>query len=557
MSSWSEFLANVTTPLPAYAPAPAPVTPAPAPAPAPAVEPILSNRHLLLVESIDTISKTEIAASKYDDVDVIYVTRETLYEVYDQMAAYKTTWRSVNLLFHGSASLDDQSISIFGMKMSMNRNIMMKDPQVQGMARFISAISLMAHDSVYIYTCAVGIADGLKELCIHLDEVCGLTNGIFLSTNNTGQPPSGDWRIEWGTKRGFLVDGLHDNEIEHAQNDLFRDISKLTFELANTPSNSIINVTNGLSLGNTVQKYKIGQIVWRNIGKGIEYYMIRAIKGKIPVSNATTNTNEQVYCIRVCLGVFYKSSSKFYVDTLTFNEQATGNKPQIQPSLKKKVQYNTNTNTYKDTTDYSIDTIGIVNPFAFQCADINFKDFKYDADGNVISPAVTAIYKSPSNNYELDPVITQIWRPYVTTYEYYNTYTTESTNEQIQSWGLKNEGVYPYKNGNQYILRNQITTVGLPNNVIKTDAKYETSSYWDTEVYNGVYYTIEFKNTSTTAKTIVTKYNGMSLISTGTLKPVLYGGTNGTSPLYYPSRVDLSTDYMIPLCSIPPTFYKP
>jgi hypothetical protein len=239
MSSWNAFLTNVSAPAPAPAPAlttaltttPA-ITTAPAPATAPAVvEPVLSNRHLLLVESTNTISKTEIASAKYDDVDVIYVTRETLYEVYDQMMAFRTMWRSVNLLFHGSANLEDQSISIFGMKMSMNRNIMMNDPQVKGLIRFIKAISLMAHESIYIYTCAVGIADGLKELCIHLDDSCGLKNGIFLSTDNTGNPPSGNWRIEWGTKRGFLVDGLHDNEIEHAQNDLFSDLSGLTFTL--------------------------------------------------------------------------------------------------------------------------------------------------------------------------------------------------------------------------------------------------------------------------------------------------------------------------------------
>lgn len=54
MSAWSEFLANVTTPLPD--PESVPVTPVPVSDPA--VEPTLSNRHLLLVESTDTISKT-------------------------------------------------------------------------------------------------------------------------------------------------------------------------------------------------------------------------------------------------------------------------------------------------------------------------------------------------------------------------------------------------------------------------------------------------------------------------------------------------------------------
>ena len=237
----------------------------------------------MLVESTNTISKTEIASAKYDDVDVIYVTRETLYEVYDQMMAYKTMWRSVNLLFHGSADLEDQSISIFGMKMSMNRNIMMNDPQVKGMIRFIKAISLMAHESIYIYTCAVGIVDGLKELCIHLDDSCGLKNGIFLSTDNTGNPPSGNWRIEWGTKRGFLVEGLHDNEIEHAQNDLFSDLSGLTFTLSNE----------GSTTDSTTDSEMVNIQLSDNCTMLLEHVINTTIKPNIfQITQLTANTND-------------------------------------------------------------------------------------------------------------------------------------------------------------------------------------------------------------------------------------------------------------------------
>ena len=189
-------------------------------------------RHLLLVESKDDIPKSEIAIAKCSNVDVIYVTRETLFQVCDVMRQYNTRWRSINLLFHGSANLGEQSISIFNVKMSMNRNIMMYDPNVRRFSDLMKAVAKFADESLFIYTCAVGIVDGLKELCIRIDDDCKLTKGVFLSTNTTGNAPNSDWNIEWGTKLGFLTDGISANEIQHAEINLFRDISKLTFVLS-------------------------------------------------------------------------------------------------------------------------------------------------------------------------------------------------------------------------------------------------------------------------------------------------------------------------------------
>jgi len=220
MSSWSEFLANVSSPtLSSTTMVPYVASP-------------VANRHLLLVEVADNISRIEIAQSKRESTDVIYVSRETLPLIHSQMADFNLKWRSINLLFHGSADVEEKSITMFGVKMGMDRNIMMEDPNVINLVRLLKTISVFASDGIYIYTCAIGMIDGLKELCIHLDKACNLKHGIYLSTNNTGQAPNGDWRMEWGTKTGFLIDGVNTNAIEHAQNNLFDDISGLTFELA-------------------------------------------------------------------------------------------------------------------------------------------------------------------------------------------------------------------------------------------------------------------------------------------------------------------------------------
>jgi hypothetical protein len=221
MSSWSEFLANVSSP----------TTPSLS-VPAVVASPPLVNRHLLLVEVADNISRSEIAKCKRENTDVIYVSRETVPLLYGQLQDFNMKWRSINLLFHGSADLEEKSITMFGVKMTMDRSIMMDDPNVVNWVRLLKTISIFASDSIYIYTCAIGMIDGLKELCIHLDKACNLKHGIYLSTNNTGQAPNGDWRMEWGTKTGFLIDGIHTNEIEHAENNLFDDIDGLTFELA-------------------------------------------------------------------------------------------------------------------------------------------------------------------------------------------------------------------------------------------------------------------------------------------------------------------------------------
>jgi Ras-related protein Rap-1B len=200
-----------------------------------------STRHLLLVEAKDNISREEISIAKFDRVDVIYCSRETLPSVADKMKQFNIKWRSVNMLFHGNADLDEESICIFGIKMSMNRNIMMSDPNVQGLINFTKAVCQFTDDSLYVYTCAVGVSDGLKELCLRLDKECNLKSGIFLSTNTTGNGVGQDWNVEWGTKSGFLTSGVHTNEIEHASVALFRDIQKLTFSLAsNSPEMKIM-----------------------------------------------------------------------------------------------------------------------------------------------------------------------------------------------------------------------------------------------------------------------------------------------------------------------------
>jgi hypothetical protein len=196
----------------------------------------LCGRHLLLVESVDPtnpgyISKEEISKAKQADVDVVYVTRESMWTTLQTIDDYKTKWLSINLLFHGAADSTDSSISIFGVKMSMNRNIMMEDQNVRDIQKYIKALSRYTTDSIYIYCCAIGFADGLKELCSKLHKKCELREGIFVSTDVTGNGLGENWNVEWGSKYGFLTPKLNDNNIQHAVKDLFRDIKALTFSL--------------------------------------------------------------------------------------------------------------------------------------------------------------------------------------------------------------------------------------------------------------------------------------------------------------------------------------
>ena len=194
------------------------------------------GRHLLLVESTNPedenyISKEEIAKAKSADVDVVYVIRENMWKTMDTIHDYKTKWASINLLFHGAADSTDSSITIFGVKMSMNRDIMMKDKNVKEMKKYIEQLSRYTNNSIYIYCCAIGYADGLKELCNKINKKCELREGIFLSTNATGNGIGEDWDVEWGTKCGFATKGLDDNNIQHAVKDLFKDVKALTFSL--------------------------------------------------------------------------------------------------------------------------------------------------------------------------------------------------------------------------------------------------------------------------------------------------------------------------------------
>ena len=200
----------------------------------------MTARHLLLVETNDTISRDEIAAAKYDNVDVIYVSRETLPQVADTMKQFNIKWRSINMLFHGSANLEENGVDMFGIKMSMNPTLMAKDPNVADFIAFTKDVCKYTDDALYVYTCSVGVVDGFKSLCLQMDV--NLSSGIFLSTNITGNGAGQDWDVEWGTKTGFLTAGVNTNEIEHAQICLFKEIELLTFTMMKRKEKIVSNL---------------------------------------------------------------------------------------------------------------------------------------------------------------------------------------------------------------------------------------------------------------------------------------------------------------------------
>jgi hypothetical protein len=140
-------------------------------------------------------------------------------------------WKTINILFHGNADNQDQTIDVFNVKMSLNRNLMNKDPNVIYLKQLIQNLIDYTYDSIYIYTCSVGVIDGLKELCLIIDENSSLKNGIFLSTDVTGNGKNQNWFVEWGTRYGYLTDDKDCNEMNHASINLFNNIDVLTFSL--------------------------------------------------------------------------------------------------------------------------------------------------------------------------------------------------------------------------------------------------------------------------------------------------------------------------------------
>jgi len=198
-------------------------------------------RHLLIVENTTNISQSEINQSKFPDVDVVYISKYQLKNILEIIHTFKIKWKTINILFHGTVT-DDSNIDIFNVKMSMNRNLFNADPNVTGLTDLMYGISNFATESLFVYTCSVGVTDGLKELCLNVSKRTLLEKGIFLSTNDTGNQSPADWIIEWSTNRGYLNDDNDNNEMHHAEINLFKNIEALTFTLSSSETNTNTDV---------------------------------------------------------------------------------------------------------------------------------------------------------------------------------------------------------------------------------------------------------------------------------------------------------------------------
>jgi hypothetical protein len=187
-----------------------------------------NNKHLLIVEETQTINVSEIMNAKQNTVDVIVLKRndlENISTLLNTQFGENTIWLSINLLIHGSYLATDETITICGYKMSVNRNIMEYDPGIIMFKTFMTQISKYT-ETIYCYACSIGAADGIKELCIKLSLENNMTKCIYLSTNITGPTQTGgDWLVEWGTTTGFLTDEAHHDEIYH-YTQLFHSIPK-------------------------------------------------------------------------------------------------------------------------------------------------------------------------------------------------------------------------------------------------------------------------------------------------------------------------------------------
>jgi calmodulin len=191
------------------------------------------THHLVLVENTEDIPLAQLAAVRYENVDIISVNDTDVVNLSATLRTHNKKWRSVNMMFHGNEDSANQSITVFGKQCSMNPRIMMADPGTRALSQAMVSAAGFATEGVYVYTCAVGASDGLKELCIAADKKIGATNsqGIFLSTNVTGNGPGEDWNLEWGTRYGFISEQRNPNQVRHMEIDLFKSVSGFTFRL--------------------------------------------------------------------------------------------------------------------------------------------------------------------------------------------------------------------------------------------------------------------------------------------------------------------------------------
>jgi len=199
----------------------------------------------LLIFNNHELDYSAFSGQLYDDVDVISIHRSNIETLPDKINAKGKHWKSISLLFHGDANLDQQTITMLGVTMTTDRNIADADPHVQIMVSLLPTFAECC-DILYLYSCTVGLTDGLKELCIkHGGDIKG---GIILNTTETGATtldssgnpildkngnPIHDWTMKWGTKNGYLVskDKQDSKIMKHAQRCLFLDVNQLNFSL--------------------------------------------------------------------------------------------------------------------------------------------------------------------------------------------------------------------------------------------------------------------------------------------------------------------------------------
>lgn len=213
-----------------------------------------ATRHLLLIQDVASIDKQQITECKHGNVDVIYMTSDYTKLIEDQIKKNGSYWKSVNLICHAGVSESSQTITMFNNEMSVNKDLLDNDPNTQGLRNLLILLSGYTH-SIYIFSCNLGSLDGFKKMCIDVDTQCKIRDGIFIKSDKTGNPiwidtsisiPNGvaphlytqrnvggdGWTVDWGTQQGYMENNSSFvNYTNHAQTNLFRNISELTFIL--------------------------------------------------------------------------------------------------------------------------------------------------------------------------------------------------------------------------------------------------------------------------------------------------------------------------------------
>ena len=111
-------------------------------------------------------------------------------------------YENVGLFCHGNVDKVNQTMTFLGMK--LNTDPLIPEPKGPMINQWFKQISDLNPKRVHMFACDLGSVGIVRKYLIELDQQYNIPEGIFSSTNITGD--GGDWVMEFNTKAGYLTD---------------------------------------------------------------------------------------------------------------------------------------------------------------------------------------------------------------------------------------------------------------------------------------------------------------------------------------------------------------